>query len=144
VQAAVYLAERPDEAPVRAGEIAEALDVPRNYLSKILHRLAGAGILASERGPHGGFRLAAEPGSVSLARIVEAVESRPGDRRCLLGRPECSDADPCAVHDRWLGLADRIDAFVQGTTLAQLSRAGGAPARRRRSGRPRTRSRRKT
>lgn len=125
VRAAVHLAdlaEQGGEEPVRVGDIAEALDVPRNYLSKILHQLAQAGVMSSERGPRGGFRLAVDPGALSLARIAEAVDSYPLDGRCLLGRGECSDADPCAAHDRWRSLADRITSFVNDTTLAQFGR----------------------
>jgi DNA-binding IscR family transcriptional regulator len=54
--------------------------------------------------------------------IAEAVDSYPLDGRCLLGREECSDADPCAAHDRWRSVADRITSFVNDTTLAQFGR----------------------
>jgi len=124
IRAAIHLAGR-NGRPSQVGEIAEALDLPRNYLSKILHRLAREGVLASERGRGGGFRLAVDPAALSLARIVEPVEPGVGDRRCLLGRAECLDADPCPVHDRWQALSGRIGAFLRETTLADLARRPG-------------------
>lgn len=121
VRAAVHLAGREgEEGFVRVGEIAGALGVPRNYLSKILHQLARAGVLTSGRGPRGGFRLATAAADVTLAEIVEAVEPGVASRRCLLGRPECTDQNPCALHDRWRGLAHEIDGFLHETTLADL------------------------
>ena len=58
LRAILYLADQPVERSVRAIDVAENLDVPANYLSKILHTLARSGLLISERGPRGGFRLA--------------------------------------------------------------------------------------
>jgi Rrf2 family protein len=122
VRAAIHIAEHPEAAPIRGGDIAEAIGVPRNYLSKILHRLARAGLLASERGPHGGFQLARPPERMSLADIVAAVDPQRLDRRCLLGRAECNDVDPCPAHDHWQSLADGITGFLHTTTLDDLRR----------------------
>jgi len=126
VRAVIHLAERRGE-PSQVGAIAEALGIPRNYLSKILHRLAGAGVLASERGRGGGFRLAVPPEALTLARIIEPVQPGFADRRCLLGRSGCNDADPCPVHDQWKALAGQILAFVGETTLADVVRRGLEP-----------------
>lgn len=123
LRAAIYLAER-DEAEagaVSVGEIARDLNVPQNYLSKILHLLARDGLLVSERGPRGGFRLAPEASQLSLARILRPVDPQE-ENRCLLGRPECSDTDPCPLHGRWRELAGGIDDLLQDTSLAELVR----------------------
>lgn len=110
---------------MRVSEIAAAVGVPRNYLSKVLHQLVRAGVLVSERGPRGGFALARAAETIRLAEIVAAVEARPSDPRCLLGRPECNDADPCAAHARWRRLSDQIASFLEDTTLADLGRQAG-------------------
>ena len=121
VQAAIYLAERwGQDRLVPVGEIAEALDVPRNYLSKTLHQLARDGVLVSVRGPKGGFRLSGDPATLTLADIVLPLEPTITDRRCLLGRTTCSDEDPCAAHDRWKSLADQEARFLVETSLADL------------------------
>jgi len=120
VRAAIYLARHAAEGPGRVAAIAEQLEIPRNYLSKILHQLARARILASERGPKGGFRLTVAPEALTLAQIVESVDSGFLDQPCLLGRPECSDRDPCPVHGHWKELAQEIQDFLTETTLADL------------------------
>ena len=125
LRASIHLAERGTDQPISVGEIAAALDVPRNYLSKILHQLAREGILISERGPRGGFRLAARPEDLSLARVVSVVDPGLLDRKCLLGRADCSDEDPCPAHATWRELAERLERFLSETTVADLLRRPG-------------------
>jgi Rrf2 family iron-sulfur cluster assembly transcriptional regulator len=135
IRAAIHLAEEGRERPVPVDEIARALRLPRNYLSKTLHQLARAGVLESVRGPRGGFRLAAPAGRLSLAQIVEPLDPTLGERRCLLGRPVCSDARACPVHGQWRTLGDRIDRFLRRTFLSDLVRERARPERRTRHAR---------
>jgi len=125
LQAATFLAERyADERAIQVQEIAEAIGVPRNYLAKILHQLARQGVLLSERGPKGGFRLALAPSEMTLVMVVKPVEPGLGDQHCLLGRPACSDEDPCAAHSRWQKISGDMTRFLGETTLADLARLG--------------------
>ena len=91
LRAVAFIAEAPDGGPVRVGDIAVALKAPRNYLSKTLYRLVGAGVLRSTRGPHGGFQLAKPPTRLTLTEIVGPFLPAEG-RTCVLGRTRCSDA----------------------------------------------------
>nr|NIP61150.1 Rrf2 family transcriptional regulator [Gemmatimonadota bacterium]NIR77653.1 Rrf2 family transcriptional regulator [Gemmatimonadota bacterium]NIT86195.1 Rrf2 family transcriptional regulator [Gemmatimonadota bacterium]NIU30020.1 Rrf2 family transcriptional regulator [Gemmatimonadota bacterium]NIU34984.1 Rrf2 family transcriptional regulator [Gemmatimonadota bacterium] len=70
LRAALHLARHHEDAPIRVDDVARSLNVPRNYLSKILHELGKEGVLESTRGPKGGFRLAEPPNEIFLARIV--------------------------------------------------------------------------
>lgn len=83
LQATIYLARRQEGERVTAAYIAEALAIPRNYLSKILYALAQAGVLDSTRGPRGGFRLGMKPGDISLARVIEPF-TMPGDTEAAM------------------------------------------------------------
>lgn len=74
VFAAVHLADHGGDAPIQAREIADALGVPIDYLVKILQQLVRARVLASSRGPLGGFRLQRPPGEIPLLTILEAIE----------------------------------------------------------------------
>lgn len=121
LKAVLHLAERGGDGPVRVDDIAAELDVPRNYLSKILHALARAKLLDSTRGPRGGFELVAIPEETPLEQVVELFDGFVGGPTCLLGRAECSDRDPCAAHDRWKETAAAVRKFFRETTLADLS-----------------------
>lgn len=116
----LLIAARPEAATVSVEEIAAELGVPRNYLSKTLHQLARAGVLASARGPGGGFRLAVPASRLRLARVIEPFDDLAGGRRCLLGRPACTDRSPCEAHERWKVAAEGVASFFRDTTVADL------------------------
>ena len=125
LRATLYLAARQGDGRLQVGEVAEALGIPRNYLSKTLHQLARAGVLDSSRGKSGGFRLARPPGEISLAEVVAPFNGPTGAQICLLGRHACSDADPCAAHDRWKSVSNRVSTFFGETMLSDLQGRGG-------------------
>ena len=125
LRAVLYLAEREEDRLVQVGEIAQALRIPQNYLSKILHQLTRHGVLLSTCGKLGGFRLAARPERLHLMQVVSPFGRLTETRHCLLGRSECSDRTACAAHTRWKDVAERVATFFRETTVAELLR--GAP-----------------
>jgi Rrf2 family protein len=116
----LYLAAEQRDGPFTVGHIAEALDIPRNYLSKTLHLLARAGVLHSSRGKHGGFRLARPASALSLAEVVAPFNGPTGARICLLGRVACSDSDPCPAHGRWKSVSTEVSTFFRETMVSDL------------------------
>ena len=104
-----------------ATEIAEKIGAPKNYLSKLLKQMAARGILESQKGYGGGFRLARESGSVSLYDIVEPIDNVDRWNGCFLGRAKCSDRTPCAVHNQWSSIRDSYLKFLKETTVADLA-----------------------
>jgi Rrf2 family protein len=129
----LYLAAEKQDSLFRVSEIAEDLDVPRNYLSKTLHQLARAGVLTSSRGKHGGFRLTKSPATLTLAEVVAPFDGPTGARICLLGRTACSDSDPCPAHGRWKAVSTEVSTFFRETTVGDL--LAGPAARPPRKGR---------
>ena len=128
LRAVLHLARNGNGGPLRANEIAETLDVPANYLSKTLHLLARAGVLSSERGPRGGFRLARSPQELCLADVLEPLDPAMLESSCLLGQPQCSDVASCTVHHRWKEVREGVCRFFRETTLAEVL-AGATPER---------------
>jgi Rrf2 family protein len=126
LKAVLYLAEAEGEELARVEDIAKALNVPRNYLSKILHTLARAGLLSSTRGPRGGFRLGVDASKLTLQRVIDPFDEVVGRSGCLLGRPRCSDANPCAAHARWKDLSASVKTFFSETTVEDLSKHGAS------------------
>jgi Rrf2 family protein len=120
LRAVLHIAARDGGAPVSAAEIAEALDVPRNYLSKTLHQLSRAGVLVPTFGPGGGFRLAVPARELTLDAVVAPFEEA-GVRHCLLGGTICSDETACPAHGRWKPVAERMRRFFVETTVADLA-----------------------
>jgi Rrf2 family iron-sulfur cluster assembly transcriptional regulator len=121
IRATLCLADHDPAERVTVDDIAGRLDVPRNYLSKILHVLGRAGILSSTRGPGGGFQLARPPSEVLLFEVVEHFDQLEDKPSCLLGRPECSDRNPCSAHERWRCVSKAVIEFFHCTSIADLS-----------------------
>lgn len=121
IHAVLCIAGSGDDRPIRVDEIARVIGCPRNYLSKTLHLLTRGGVLRSVRGRRGGFRLALSAERLTLAKVVAPFEPV-GERRCLVGRPNCGDANPCAVHQQWKKIAGSVDDFFRKTTVATLLR----------------------
>jgi len=120
LRAVIHLASGSDRHPIRANEIAAALGVPSNYLSKILHTLTRAGLLTSGRGPRGGFMLARSADELVLADLLEALDPSLLQPDCLLGNADCSDQTACAVHERWKQVREPVCRFFRETTVAQV------------------------
>jgi len=100
--------------------IAKATGIPRNYLGKVLHALVGAGVLASVRGPHGGFRLAVPATEMTLADVAAPFQKLPERSLCLLGNRPCDRTRPCIAHRRWQEASDQVTSFFRGTTIAAM------------------------
>lgn len=131
LRAMVHLARLSDDGTrVQADEVADALQIPRNYLSKILHTLGKEGLLESTRGPGGGFRLALAPDDLPLARIVEIFDPQllAEKRRCLMGQEICSDDAACAAHEHWKKVSRDVLAFFARTTVGALAKEPGPGA----------------
>lgn len=137
LRAVLHIANAERGGPVRVHEIADALDLPQNYLSKTLNVLAHSGVLLSTRGPAGGFRLAQPVERLTLAAVAAPFMTL-GERTCLLGQSACRDDRPCAAHTRWKAVVGLAEEFFARTTVADLvTHDARAPRRRaRRRGAP--------
>jgi Rrf2 family protein len=82
-------------------EIAEELKVPQQFMGKILQELVRKEILKSTKGPHGGFYVNDAILELSLIKIVEAIDGLGVLKKCFLGREECSNENPCPMHDEF-------------------------------------------
>jgi Rrf2 family protein len=127
VRAVVALSRLPEGAYAGAATVAQSIGAPQNYLGKLLRSLADEGLVESQKGLGGGFRLARSAHKITLLDIVEPIEHISRWSGCILGRPECSEIDPCAIHDRWKAVRDAYRRMLQRTTIAELV-AKGEPA----------------
>jgi Rrf2 family protein len=74
LRALIELASRADGGPVSAEELGRAQEIPHNFLQAILADLRRAGIVISQRGQAGGWRIARPPEDVSVADVIRAVD----------------------------------------------------------------------
>jgi Rrf2 family protein len=121
--ALTFLADLADGEFAGAGAIAREIGAPQNYLGKLLNNLVGSGLVLSQKGYGGGFRLARPAERISVFDIVEPIDHISRWGNCFMGRGKCSESNPCAVHNDWKEIRERYLGFLKSTTLADL--AGG-------------------
>lgn len=128
VMAMVELAAR-EEARASAGsgrssvslaEIAQAQSLSLAYLEQLFGPLRRAGLVASARGPGGGYSLARGAGQISVSEIVNAVDEPIQATRCEEGGPGCMAGQRCLTHELWAELGNQIRLFLEGMTLADV------------------------
>jgi Rrf2 family iron-sulfur cluster assembly transcriptional regulator len=120
IHAMCALAKLPEGEWAGTPSIAEEIGAPRNYLGKLLQTLARQGLVESQKGVRGGFRLALPPASIALIDVVEKIDQVERWSECFLGLPQCSSENPCALHEKWGGLRDGYLALLRDTSIADL------------------------
>lgn len=121
LQAALYLAAHMEKWPISSDEIARVLQIPKEFVSKILQSLTKFGIAGSKKGKAGGFYLAKPPSEIQLIDIVAAIDGMEVFESCVLGFPECSPDHPCPVHERWGRLRDEAYRMLSNEYLDELT-----------------------
>ena len=110
----------PARSQVSLAEIAQAQHLSLAYLEQLFGPLRRAGLVASARGPGGGYRLARAPARITISEIVLAVDEPIQATRCEEGGPGCLAGHRCLTHDLWAELGDQIRLFLEGLTLADV------------------------
>jgi len=121
LRALVELAARAGNQSLMLEELAEGTDLPRQFVRKLFAKLVRTGVLISIKGRSGGFRLARPAHAISLMQIVSAIDGEDVATGCALKLGRCSDAEPCAQHDLYKPIRQRLVDYLQTTTLADLS-----------------------
>ena len=112
--------------PVCLAEIAARQRLSLAYLEQLFGKLRRAGLVASARGPNGGYRLARSSDAIAIADIVCAVDEPIRATRCEEGSSGCLEgAAPgargrCQTHDLWDELGRQILFVLEGITLADV------------------------
>jgi Rrf2 family protein len=104
-----------------ATQIATEVGAPRNYLGKLLKKLASEGLVESQKGFGGGFRLALSPAKITLYDIVEPIDRVSRWNGCFLGNARCDEKAPCPVHAQWAKIREGYLHFLKKTTIAQVA-----------------------
>jgi Rrf2 family protein len=116
-----HLATRTDVMSASAREIAEAYDIPVELMAKVLQRLARRGLLASQQGTRGGYRLATAPSAISVADIIQAIDGPLTVTACSTEAENCGQYSKCSVRDPLWRIKDRILAALATCSLQEVS-----------------------
>jgi len=115
------LAARETDNTVLLDDLVPGTDLPRDFLAKVFQKLVHAGILRSSKGRGGGFALARPAHQITLMKVVEAMEGPQQLDVCVVGLAKCNDTMPCPQHDLYKPIRQRLRAYLESTTLADLA-----------------------
>ena len=120
IRALIYLAQNPGD-PVKASVIAEAMDIPQNFLHQVLQALHRAGLVNSRPSRHGGYMLTRSPENVTVREIIEALEGPLDAGECALRGGPCHWDQVCALHWVWSSAREALENSLSAATLADVA-----------------------
>ena len=121
------LMARDESLLYRADDIYDTLKIPYRYLRKLMTALVKSGLIASEQGKFGGYRIARPLETISLMDILEAGGERFLSDSCFFGFGECALIHKCMMHDKWLSIRKSIRLVLVNTSLAEIKKHGSVP-----------------
>src|SRR3982750_2325889 len=119
LRAAVFLAGQQTTEYRTARDIAEGMDMPVDYVSKVMQSLARAGLVVAQRGKLGGFCLTRPAGRISLLDVVNAVDPIRRISTCPLRLPQHSRV-LCPLHKKLDKAIASIESEFRQTSIADL------------------------
>ncbi|HNI45233.1 MAG: Rrf2 family transcriptional regulator [Chitinophagales bacterium] len=123
IKATLYLAQKAHQSErANVKTIAKAIDSPDAFTAKVLQQLVKHGIVTSVKGTNGGFFI--EPQTLpnlTLLQIVVAIEGDGLVKDCVLGLKNCSNVNPCPMHDKYAPIRDNILNMLQSLLVNDLA-----------------------
>ena len=121
IEAVVDIAYHGSSDPVRSSEISEREGIPRRYLEQVLQHLVHHGILAGQRGPRGGYRLARERRRISVGEIIRIVRDLEGSEDPASDL-EGSEIGIKVVRPIWIDMQREMMERLDGLSIEDLCR----------------------
>jgi len=130
-RAVLALALADGDAPVKLEELSRRTAVPQSVLEQVMPTMRSAGIVRSERGVHGGYRLNKSADEVTLERVVRLFQGQLAPIGCATrSHPEdCPMSVECSLRFIWEEVRDATIQILAATTFADLAERAGGPWR---------------
>jgi FeS assembly SUF system regulator len=113
---ATHLAADP-QRQLTAGAVADEVRLPRATVAKILKALAHAGLVSATRGAAGGYRLAREARTISVAEVVAAIDGDIGLTQCSVHVDDCARTDYCPTRPHWTAINRAVEEALTAVSL---------------------------
>lgn len=109
-----------DGRPVTAEALAKSQNLPAKFLESILNDMRRAGLLLSQRGAEGGYRLSRPAASITVAEVIRPLDGPLAEVRGL--RPEATEYEGSAQHlqDVWVAVRASLRAVLEHVTIADI------------------------
>ena len=119
-----YMAEEPDRITT-AKEIADKLNIPFEYLSKLLQTMIKSGLVESIQGTKGGYKLSHPANEITVEAIMSALGEKPSLVDCIAehgqeDHTQCCRSAECGIKSPMVKLQAQMNNIFRNTTLAEL------------------------
>ncbi|MER7734011.1 Rrf2 family transcriptional regulator [Streptomyces erythrochromogenes] len=121
VRAALQLAVAQDDGPVKAEAIADAQDIPHKFLEGILNDMRRGGLVLSQRGGNGGYRLAKPAGAISIADVIRVVDGPLVSVRGVRPPDLSYSGAAQSLLPLWIALRSNVREILEGVSLADVA-----------------------
>jgi len=112
------------EAVQTSPGIAASTGIPEPTVAKVLKALAGSGLVASQRGARGGYRLQRTLAAIPVSDVIAAIDGPIALTACVDGAASaCESSSLCPVAGRWDPVNEAIQSALNGITLADMQDA---------------------
>ncbi|MFH1754954.1 MAG: Rrf2 family transcriptional regulator [Candidatus Latescibacterota bacterium] len=115
-----YMASQEKNRVVTAREIAETYYLPPDLLAKIMQSLSRSGIIQSQFGSGGGYRLSKKPADVTLKEIVESIDGSLHLVGCSKSESACILEPHCTIKEVLLNVEKKLSSFFDTITLRDI------------------------
>ncbi|MGD8566508.1 MAG: Fe-S cluster assembly transcriptional regulator IscR [Gammaproteobacteria bacterium] len=119
VTAMLDLAVHATKGPITLADISQRQGISLSYLEQLFSKLRKRDLVASARGPGGGYRLSREATQINVAEVIAAVDEKVDATRCG-GQGNCQNGEECLTHQLWTDLSEQLYDFLNGISLGQL------------------------
>jgi len=107
------------EGPITLADIAQRQGISLSYLEQLFSRLRKKSLVASVRGPGGGYSLGREAADIYIGDVITAVDENVDTTRCH-GAHNCQNNERCLTHDLWTDLSNQIYNYLNQISLQDL------------------------
>ena len=123
IRAAIYIAaESSKERKAGITDICDHIEAPKHFTAKILQILTRNKIVSSQKGVNGGFYLTKDQNNKPLSDIVSATDGNVLFTGCGLGLKECSEEEPCPLHEKFGSIRANIKKMMEESTIESMAK----------------------
>jgi len=119
-----YMADKKDFPLINATELAEALQIPYKFLTKIMTELVKVNLVVSVRGREGGYTLKKKASDIMVGDILDVFHDTIKDEQCVLGIGFCNGMCKCALHDQWMEPKKLLQKMFRESSLEDIAGKG--------------------
>jgi len=109
-----------EESAVSLKGISDRQKISLSYLEQLFCKLKNSGIVKSQRGPGGGYKLGRDAQDITLLQIITAVDENIDQTQCG-GSLNCNKEKPCSTHHVWTGLNKIIYDYMNKITIGDVA-----------------------